>query len=280
MNARLAFPILGLAGALWLTPSVADAQSETEPKPERGKVDGVEDEASRARRNGDDWECLDCGGGFFLFQMADAAFRAMVMPSPHPGQGYHRYPYADTLDADAFVRSPVATGRRFGAMTASYFADNAVGGTLQAGQFSLEGANGVMHAGMEYTLYREPTQTDTDWLHLARVSVGVVPRMGRLGFMRIALAARAVILDNSDAAIGPELEVGMQAFPARPWGAAVNARGALLHWNWGGSSGFADLTATGSYFVGRAELMAGWRYTKVGSAEAFNGPTAGVRLWF
>jgi hypothetical protein len=46
------------------------------------------------------------------------------------------------------------------------------------------------------------------------------------------------------------------------------------------ASCFADLTATGSYFVGRTELMAGWRYTKVGAADAFNGPTAGLRLWF
>ncbi len=280
MNARRLVPALAIA-AVAAFPAAAPAQSDPQPKPERGKVDGVEGEARRARRESDGVECVDCGGsGFFLIDMAEAALRAFFVTSPHPGQGYHRYPYADTLDADPFVRGTVASGRRFGAFSASYFADDAEGGTLRAGQIALEGANGVVHAGVEYTLYREPTQTDVDWLHLARVSIGAVPRLGRVGFLQAGLAARAVSLDNGNTAVGPELELGVQTFPGRPWGVAVNARGALVSWSWGGSSGFADLTANGSYFVGRAEVIAGWRYTKVGRAAAFNGPTAGVRLWF
>lgn len=282
MNARLALPVLGLAGALWLTPDAAVAQREAGTKPDRGKVDGVEREARRAGRedDGDEWECEDCGGGFFLFRMIGSALQAFFVPSKVPGQGYQRYPYAERDAAEPFVLDSAATGRRFGTFTGMYFNDQDVGGTLQAAQFALEGANGALVSAVEYTLYREPTQTDTDWLHLARVGLGVAPRLGRLGFVRLLAAGRLIVLDNGGAALGPELELGITTFPVRPVGVSANARGALVNWSGGGRSAFTDLTVTGSCFLGRAELMAGWRYTKVGSAEAFNGPTAGVRLWF
>jgi hypothetical protein len=218
--------------------------------------------------------------------MIGAALHALFMPAAHSGQGYTRYPYAERDNPDVFAMKGMATGRRFGTVSGMYFDDRTVGGTLQAGQFSLEGANGPVLSSIEYTLYREPTRTDTDWMHLARVGLGGVPRLGRHGIMRVLAGARVIVLDNGESAIGPELELGVQAFPVRPWGFSATARGALVQWNsgltWsiGGTSPFADLMATGSYFVGPVEVQAGWRYTKLGQAQAFNGPTAGIRLWF
>jgi hypothetical protein len=199
---------------------------------------------------------------------------------PGPGPRYHPYPYADSTDPEPFQRSGRVGRRRFGAVTGTWFADAARGATLGAGQVTVEGANGPYHASLEYALYLEPTRTDTDYLHLVRAGFGAVPRLGDSGYMRFGVGARVLVLDDGDAAVGPELELGAQLFPVRPWGVSVLARGALINWSWTGGSPFADLTATGSYFTGRYELLAGWRYTKVGSAVAFSGPAAGVRLWF
>jgi len=275
---------------LWLVPVRVDAQSGGDSRPARGKVDGVEREARHSGHDhDDDDDCNDCDGGFgeaifvglfhALFGGGKGAMGA-ADDAILPGQGYLAYPYAEPGNRETFVLDRVATGLSFTTFSGTYFNDRAVGGTLEAGQLTLEGASDQLLGSLEYTMYREPTQTDTDYLHLIRAGVGGVPRLGRLGFARILVAGRGVILDNGRAAFGPELELGVQAFPVRPWGVSANARGALVKWNGGDWAGFTDLTANGSVFFGRVELMAGWRYTKIGSAEAFNGPTASLRLWF
>ena len=285
MNTLRIAPLLALAAGL-LAPAPLVAQAD---KPDRGKIDGVEREGRRASRNagGDD------RGGWFielilgLFRGDDHAHAAPPdePPPPRPGRGYGPYPwYADTtgdsIVVEPFVREHVMERRGFHALSATYFDDNAIGGSLRAGQLSYEAASGAASLSLEYTLYREPTQRDVDWLHTARIGLDVLPRIGRIGFARAGVAARGLVLDNGMAAGGPELEVGFQAFPARPWGVAATARGAIVEWSGGGSSGMAELTAQASYSIGRFELMAGWRYLKIGSAEAFNGPTAGLRVWF
>ncbi len=286
MNTRLAFPVPALLGALFLAAGPLLAQSEPD-KPARGKIDGVEREA---RRGDGDGIVVDGDGDedgvWLVFRVIGSALHALVTPAARPGQGYTRYPYAEPGNPDAFAMEGMATGRSFGNVSGTYFDDRTVGGTLQAGQLSLEGANGMIVSGLEYTLYREPTRSDTDWLHLARVALGAAPRLGRHGIMRVMVGARVIVLDNGESAVGPELELGVQAFPVRPWAVSASARGALVTWNsglnWriGGTSPFADLQATGSYFMGPVELQAGWRYTRIGAAPAFSGPVAGVRLWF
>jgi len=288
MNARLAPPILALFGALSLAAGTAGAQDRDHPKPARGKIDGVEREARRASSGsgGSAVVVTDDDDGSLADQVVFGILHSIFIAPETPGQGYLAYPYAEPRNRDAFVMRRMATGRQFVTMAGTYFNDQDVGGSLQAGQFTLEGANGMALSSLEYTLYREPTQRDTDWLHLARVAIGVAPRLDRFGYMRVLFGARVIVIDDGSSAIGPELEVGVQAFPVRPWGVTASARGALVQWNsgldwsWGGTSPFADLNGNLSYFLGRVELQAGWRYTRIGGADAFNGPTAGVRLWF
>jgi len=286
MNARLAPPILALFGALSLAAGTAGAQTRDHSKPAHGKIDGVEREARRAGSQGGSVVATDDDDGSLADQVVFGILHSIFIAPETPGQGYLAYPYAEPHNRDAFVMRRMATGRQFVTMAGTYFNDQYVGGSLQAGQFTLEGANGMALSSLEYTLYREPTQTDTDWLHLARVAIGVAPRLDRFGYMRVLVGARVIVLDNGGSAVGPEFEVGVQAFPVRPWGVSASARGALVQWNsgfnwsWGGTSPFADLNGNVSYFLGRVELQAGWRYTKVGTAQAFSGPTAGMRVWF
>ena len=284
MNIARLVPIC-LLGVTLVAPATLVAQSD---RPSRGKVDGVERDARRSGRSGYNESNDDDDGPWFL-QIIIGLFHSdhehekaepdVTLP-PTPGRGYQDFPYADSAEPDPFLREHVLDGRGFGTISATYFNDNAVGGTLQAGQVAWEGAQGPVYAALEYALYREPTRTDVDWLHTFRAEIGALPRLGRLGFARIGGGVRALVLDNGVPAAGPEVEVGVELFPRRPWGVGGTARGAIVHWSGGGDRGMADLTAHASYFVGRFELMAGWRYMAIGSAPAFNGPTAGVRVWF
>ena len=283
-TARLAS--LGILALLLSGPALLAAQSD---RPGRGKIDGVEREGRRSGHRGHDHDDDEGGGGFFgfiigLFHSDDEADRSADPPvtlPPTPGRGSQDYPSADTADSNPFLREHVLDGHGFGNLSATYFDDNAIGGTLQAGQVAWEGAIEEAYASVEYTLYREPTRTDVDWLHTLRLGVGGIPRLGQLGYLKVGPALRVVVLDNGRPALGPELEVGAELLPHRPWGVGGTARGALVKWTetntW---SGMADLTAHASVYLGRLELMAGWRYMVIGSAPAFNGPTAGVRLWF
>jgi hypothetical protein len=277
------FACLCLVGLTLLGPATLAAQSD---RPHRGKIDGVERDARRSGGNGNNNDSDDDDDApwfvqiiFGLFHSGDHEKGTEPLP-PTPGRGYQDYPYADTAESDGFLREHVLRGRGFGAVSGTYFNDNAVGGTLQAGQVAWEGAQQEFYASLEYSLYREPTQTDVDWLHSFRAEVGGLPRLGHLGFARIGGGVRVLVLDNGVPAVGPELEVGAELMPRRPWGVGGSARGALVHWNGGGTRGMADLSAHASWFLNRFELMAGWRYVAIGSAPAFNGPTAGLRVWF
>jgi len=119
-------------------------------------------------------------------------------------------------------------------------------------------------------------------MHLARIGVAVLPRIGDLGYLKLGVGAQGLYLDNGDGAAGPELEAGVQLFPVRPFGVGANARVAPMTWKDGPlfSFGFVDLQAAGSIFIGRVELQAGYQWTRVGVGAPFRGPQLGMRVWF
>ena len=199
---------------------------------------------------------------------------------PRVTQGYLAYPYAnDEGSGSTFVNSRATYRRAFGAVTATGFSD--VGSTTRAGHLAIEGAYGLLHGSAEYGQYVEPVAGHTDHLNTARFSVGVLPRLGDRAYLVAGIGARGIILDDGSYALGPEVEAGVQLFPVRPLGATVTYRIAGLRWN-GATDNFslAELNATGSVFIGRVELQAGWHWMKLGGSPAFGGPVVGTRIWF
>jgi hypothetical protein len=254
----------------------------------KGKIDDVERSAENAKKQGS--EESDDGGGGFLYGLLRLFFHVAAHTRPvtgdtlvepeQPGQGYLAYPWAMPLGPDRFVLRNVTTGREFGTFSASYFIDDQ--STLRAGHFSLEGAYDFADVSLEYSLYREPKPGETDYLHLFRIGVAALPRLGDLGYLKVGFAAQGLLLDNGDAAGGPEVELGVQLFPVRPAGLGASARFAPMTWRGGPAfgTGFADLMGNASLFLGRVELQAGYRWTRVGVGAPFRGPTLGMRVWF
>jgi hypothetical protein len=273
------FALLGTAA-----PAALAAQDEG-----KGKIDDVEHSAQNTPRSGHHDDDDDGGGGFlvgmlrFIFHAQHHAQRtagdSAAAPEP-PGQGYLKYPWARPLGPERFVLRDVTTGRDFGNVSAAYFIDDQ--SSLRAAQFTLEGAYDAAHIAFEYAFYREPTASGIDYLHLARVGVSGLPRIGDLGYVKLGVGLQGLYLDDGDAAGGPELEAGVQLFPARPFGLDANARAAAMTWKDGPlfSFGFVDLRAGGSLFVGRVELRAGYQWTRVGVGSPFRGPQLGMRVWF
>jgi len=266
--------LLGVAAPRWLA-----AQGDSTKK---GKIDDVERSADNAKKHGDDGDDEDGGGWFFggfgnpFYAMAE------VLWGVHPrdvGQGYLRYPYAEG-SGETFVRRAATDGRRFGAVSAVYFTDDE--SALRAAHFSVEWAGGMLHREIEFSSYAEPTPDGTDRLQMFRLSFTLVPPIGEIGYVKLGGGFQLVTLGTGDAASGPEVELGVQLFPRRPFGVGANARVAPLTWNggpqWG--VGFVDLAGNGSVFVGRVEVLAGYRWTRIGVGSPFHGPTVGMRVWF
>jgi len=257
---------------------------------DKGKIGDVEHSADNATK-GHHGDHHDGDGGFFvgilrfLVHHGDHAETAAApdtsAPPPEPpGQGYLPYPYAPPRDLSAFVLRDVTTGREFGNLSAAYFADD--GSTLRAGHFGLDAAYGNVLLSAEYSYYREPLADHTDYLHLGRLGVDGVERVGDIGFFKAGLALQTVFTDDGHYAGGPELEAGVQLFPGRPFGVGGSARFAALTWKGGPlfGTGFAELAGNGSVFLGRVELQAGYRWTRVGVGSPFHGPVVGMRVWF
>ncbi len=256
--------------ALLAAPAPLQAQDSTS-----GKIGDVQRSADNAKkRGGGDDHGDDEGGGGFGFGVARVFFVG-VFPAD-TGQGYQRYPYAGS---GPYVRRWVTDGRTFGTASASYFADDQ--STLRALHFSVEWAGGWMRRELEISSYWEPLATRTDHLQMVRLGFTVVPPLGDVGYLKIGAGFQAVVV-GTDAATGPEFEVGFQAFPQRPWGLNATARVAPLTWDHGDvfGVGFVDLAASGSVFVGPLELQAGYRWTRFGVGRPFRGPTLGMRVWF
>jgi hypothetical protein len=195
------------------------------------------------------------------------------------GQGYLPYPYAGGEDAgETFVRRHARRHRAFGAVSAQFFSDD--GSTTKAGRFGLEGAIGLFRGELEYSHYAEPVQGGTDHLHTWRVSLGAQPRLGNRAYLVGGVGLRGVVLDRGGSAVGPEGELGVQLLPLRPFGVNLTGRLAGLTWNGYDYFTLRELNTTGSVFIGRVELVAGWHWLKVGGSPAFGGPVVGTRLWF
>ena len=253
--------------------------------PSKGKIDDVERSADAAKKKGNDdggsgssssaWAVVFDGAG----DVFSAFYQTFAWYPRERGRGYLRYPYAETTSPATFVRGDVESGRTFGAVSAAYFRDDE--STLRAAHFSVEWAGSWVHRTIEFSSYAEPKPNQTDHLQMFRLSFAGLPAIGDIGYLTIGAGIQVVTV-GSDAASGPEVEVGAQLFPLRPFGVAASARVAPLTWNggptWG--VGFADLAANGSVFVGRFELQAGYRWTRIGVGSPFKGPTLGMKVWF
>ena len=99
--------------------------------------------------------------------------------------------------------------------------------------------------------------------------------------MRTGIALRSMILDDGRVALGPEAELGFQAFPLRPLGFDGTFRVAGL--SGAGASFFGtallDASAGAGVLVGRVELRCGLRWIAIGNATTLGGPTFGARIW-
>lgn len=248
--------------------------AQTEGAPQRGKIDGVEREKDKDRgSSGDD---CNCGPSWWLETTGEALVHLF---SPRgSGRAFQRYPWAGGDTVPAFTVRHDSTGRRFGAVSAAYFAD--AGSTLKGGRFAFEGGAALAYFSLELNSYLEPLASETDHLHSWRAGIGVLPRIGPNGLLRLGVAARGIILDDGTSSGGPELELGTQLFPRRPFGVSINGRLSAQQWSSGGTFAFRELNTTGSVFVGRVEIQAGWHWVKIGGAPAFGGPTMGTRVWF
>jgi hypothetical protein len=258
--------------ALMSTGPGAAAALAQDDQPKSGKIGNVEREAREARRNnrGGHDDDDDGGGG------VSAVLHVIFSYPREPGQGYDTYPYRHP--DKPFVRDSVLSGRRFWTVAGHYFADDE--STLRGGQLTLEAANGMWAYGIEYTQFVEPLAGRTDRLHTGQVMLGVLPGLGRTGYVRFGVTARGLLTDQGDAAGGPGLELGVQLFPRRPFGINALGRVALMSWDYNSSFLFADVQVGASVFLGPLELQAGYRRMQIGEATAFNGPTLGLRLWF
>ena len=250
--------------------------------PSSGKIGDVERSADNAKKKGSD-HADDDEGGFFggsVRFFLRAMWHAAVYVPRDTGQGYIAYPYAGPLDGATFVVRDVFRGRTFGNISAAYFKD--AGSTLSGVHFAVEWVGGMLDRVIEYSHFTEPTAEGTDRLSMLHVGVAALPPIGDLGYLRIGAAFQSIFTDQGDAAMGPELVLGTQLFPKRPFGVDVTARLAALTWGGGPEhgTGFVDLIAHGSVFLGRTELQAGYRWTRVGVGAPFSGPTLGMRLWF
>lgn len=252
----------------------------------KGKIDDVEHSAENAKHHGSDHgdgdgPAVGLGVGFFdgVGSMARGFWHVFFHVPRDTGQGYLAHPYAG-YDGSTFVVRGVDRGRTFGAVSASYFRDD--GSSLRGGHFAIEWAGGMLDRTVEYSTFSEPLPDGTDHLSMLHIGVAALPPVGDAGYLKVGLAFQGVFTDQGDVASGPELVLGAQLFPRRPFGVAAEARLAPLTWAGGPafSTGFADLMANGSVFLGHAELLAGYRWTRVGVGAAFEGPTVGLRMWF
>jgi len=254
-----------------------------------GKIGDVQHSADNAKKKGDGGDDGDDGGVVAVFldtpeAIVDgfaAACKGVYLLFAYvpvmPGQGYAPYPYAG---GGPFVRRDVASGRTFGAASASYFMDDQ--SSLRATHVSVQWAGGMLRREVEFSSYAEPGPGGTDHLQMVRLTFSAAPRLGGLGFATFGGGLQVVTLGSGDVASGPELEAGVQLFPARPFGVEAAARVGPMTWSGGPQWGisFADLSAGGSILVGRFAIEAGYRWTRIGVARPFRGPTIGMRVWF
>lgn len=273
MSARLLTPFLILALLAGAPPTLA-AQQEDEP-PRRGKIDQVEEDA-----DGDDegvpWALrLIWESGKLLYHLA-----TFIANDKGPGQGYVDYPYGDPRALEHFVLKGVVAHRGYSTLAGSHYAD--LGSTLTGYHFAWERVRSVVSLNAEFDTFSEPTATDEDRLAFLRVGAAGLARLSHAAVFRSGLAVRMMVLDDGRAALGPELELGVQAFPLRPLAFDGTFRVAGL--SGAGASWFGTALLEGSVGVGvlfgRVEARAGYRTLMIGPSTTLAGPTLGARIWF
>ncbi len=194
------------------------------------------------------------------------------------GTTFLDYPYAGGPSGATFVQEDAPGRRAYGAITMQYFGERS--SEVEAGRVALEYGYRRLHGEIGYTQYAEPVAGGVDRLHTWRASLGAQPRLSDHANLVVAVAFRGITLTGGDDAYGAEAELGLQLLPVRPIGINLNGRAGLASWTGSDQFGFQELNATGSVFVGRVELQAGWHYFKLDTAPAFTGPMAGLRVWF
>ena len=267
--------VFALSLVLTLSPVWPMLAQDDSSRPRRGKIDGVEKDKDRS--DGDDDDC-DCDSAWWI-EVGEGLYHLFTPRGI--GRGYRSYPYSyrDSAESDSPFLVRHTKGRSYGTLALSVFDD--AGSTLSSARFAFEGAAALAYWSLEFSAYREPLLTHTDHLYAWRAGIGVTPRPGPRTMLRIGVAARGIVLDDGSSASGPELELGAQLLPRRPFG--LNVTGRLAGLSWDGSDDeltLRELNTSGSIFVGRWEVMAGWHWMKIGSAPAFGGPLLGTRLWF
>lgn len=259
--------LAAVAIVLGMIPAAAAAQG--------GKIDGVERAAADARGSGS----ADCDCDFDSDASSSDGSSSSGSALRKPGQGYLDYPYrGGHYSGTPFVVRRADEGRRFQSVSVSHYADPA--STLTGTHLEIEAVGGIAWLGAEWGLHVEPLADETDVLHTLRFGLGVVPRLGDIGFLKTNVAFRMIVLDDGEAAEGLDLELGAQLFPARPFGVMGSVRAAAMSWDENNSFGMYESRAAASVFLGRIEVEGGWRWTKIGRTAAFSGPTLGVRVWF
>src|SRR5579859_5624573 len=243
------------------------ATGTTSGRPQTGKIGTIKREAQAARNRpattgsgvfiGACWSCDYYGfyGDRWGWYHGGWWYPAYYPPPDYyPGDGYARGGSGNDQAAQPYP----AVRRSYGAVTMTYFSD--AGGTAKAGQIDLEGAVGQLRGELEYAHYAEPVVGHTDHLHTLRVGIAGQPRIGNNAYLIAGVAARGVILDDGSNAWGPEGELGVQVFPVRPFGLSVTGRLAGLSWNGNDYFAMRELNTTGSVFINRVELQAGWHF--------------------
>ena len=257
--------------------SVVPLLAQDDSRPRRGKIDGVEREHDKGSKSGDS-DNTDCDCAWWI-EIGDGIVHLFTPRGV--GRGYRAYPYSyhDSVESDSPFLVRHTRGRSFGTLSLSVFDD--AGSTLSSARLAFEGAAALAYWSLEVSAYREPLLTHTDYLYAYRIGLGIMPRPGPRTMLRLGVAARGITLDDGSTAAGPELELGAQLLPRRPFGVSVIGRLAALDWEDGGDMmGLRELNTTGSIFVGRLEVQAGWHWMKIGGAPAFGGPMLGSRIWF
>ena len=264
-----------LAMGLLLLPAPLPAQANLPP---RGKIDAVE-RGARGTAS-DDTDDGDDGDDPWWVDIALDVLGAVFRTPKRPGQGYLPYPYAAPPPGarETFVLENVARRRRYGVLSFDRFSD--ASSTLRGTSIAFEGATAVLHYGLEYTRYREPKAGETDRLDSYRAALGVAARTGRAGVFRLAVALRAVCLDDGNCAGGGDFEMGLLLLPARPLGLSGTLRVGGVEWPGGPTVAVLETNAAVSLFVGRMEVRAGWHWLEFEGATAFAGPRLGARVWF
>ncbi len=278
-------PLRSLAAVLMMVfvPAAAAAQG--------GKIDDVKRTAgssgggSDRHDDGGDHCNLLCGLlHAILFSHSDGSANApapatgdSLKPPELPTQTYAVYPWGGPRVDRAFVTRGPYYRPSFGVASMTYFKDAA--STLNGMSVAVEGGFQEGRIALDLTVYDEQTLGDEDMLNTARLEIGGVGRLGR-GFYTGGVGGRLVCLDNDECAYGGDVAMGARVLPLRPFILSANASLGGMKWHDGDWFLVTEYNTSAGLLLGRFEVGVGWHWLKLGTANAFGGPTFVGRVWF